>query len=107
MVNERRVLVVDGLSETGEVLKAVLEPRGHRVNRIRQATTSSDVMDEPNVVVLHDDNEEHWADVPRVVIGSARVPSRRNTQYLQNPFEYAELVAAVERFLSEPESAAA
>ena len=35
MTAKQRVLVVDGLSETEEVLRAVLEPRGLMVDRIR------------------------------------------------------------------------
>ncbi len=38
VLSEQHVLVVDGISETEEVLKTVLEPRGFHVNRILSST---------------------------------------------------------------------
>lgn len=114
MVNGRRVLLVDGLAETETVLKAVLEPRGHQVDRIRgdQRGKTLPINASPNVLVIHEDETsgdqarlEKWSRIPRVVIGSARVaePSSGNLQqqYLQKPFQYSELIQAIERLLEQ------
>jgi CheY-like chemotaxis protein len=109
----QRVLVVDGLSETGEVLKAVLEPRGVAVDRVRGHRHARAAAAPQIVVIDHDDCAEHephahpWADVPRVVIGSADMPADwhphqprpADEHYLRKPFEYGELVAAIEDLL--------
>jgi hypothetical protein len=69
------------------------------------------------VVIDHDDctaDESHagrWADVPRVVIGSADMPEDwqplasgpAGQHYLQKPFEYGALVAAIEDLLVQPD----
>lgn len=117
MRSGQRVLVVDGLSETGEVLKAVLEPRGLVVDRVR-GHGGAVAAAAPQIVVLdHDDyaaDESHarrWADVPRVVIGSADMPEDwqprasgpAGQHYLQKPFEYGALVAAIEDLLVQPD----
>lgn len=114
MASGQRVLVVDGLSETEEVLRAVLEPRGLIVDRVRgyQNDHKPPGNGSPHVVVLHDgDTEaahtrlESWSDVPRVIIGSAHIPAPLGTshsacdQYLQKPFQYGELIQAIERLL--------
>ena len=109
MVTARRVLVVDGLSETEQVLKAVLEPRGLEVNRIRGSRNTEAQDDPPGVIVLHEDgpNPEvphpEWSDVPRVVIGPATGGNSENRllreERLQKPFQYGELIAAIERLL--------
>ena len=112
------VLVVDGLSETGEVLKAVLEPRGLVVDRIRgHRPPRSPVRTAPQVVVVDGDvfgereaRASGWADVPRVVIGSADMPDDWHPHqsgpagrcYLQKPFDYATLIEAIERLLCRP-----
>lgn len=110
MVSGRRVLVVDGLEETEQVLRAVLEPRGHEVSRVQVGGVDESRCERraPSVVVLHDDRSpesrlalEKWGRVPHVVIGSADLPSISDGsgQYLRNPFQYRELIQAVERLL--------
>jgi CheY-like chemotaxis protein len=118
----QRVLVVDGLSETGEVLKAVLGPRGLVVDHVRgnHPATAHAGPAAPLVVVIDGDefpgghaHDSGWADVPRVVIGSADMPPDWQpdqpfapARYLQKPFEYAELIQAVEHLLARPAAAA-
>lgn len=116
MVSGQRVLVVDGLAETEQVLKAVLEPRGLHVDRVRRGTPPLSCTEEPkkrapvaarpNVLVLHEDVEDaggldQWGQIPRVIIGSMRVPERSDSgEYLPHPFQYRELIGAIERLLS-------
>lgn len=115
MVSGQRVLVVDGLSETEEVLRAVLEPRGLRVERVRtnehREEKSSD--EPPRVVVIHIDEahrsrnaaDRNWADVPRVVIGSGDLGEADDLggprQFLQKPFQYRELIQAIDSLLAD------
>lgn len=109
----QHVVVVDGISETAQVLRAVLEPRGMQVNRVLSYTlTESDAQDHPALVIVHEDESPasaaddvlppRWSGTPRVVIGSAELLTEtgdgRRT-YLQKPFQYGELVRAVERLL--------
>lgn len=116
VVSGQRVLVVDGLAETEQVLKAVLEPRGLHVDRVRRGTPSLSGPDEPkkrapaaarpNVLVLHEDQSDvggldQWGQVPRVVIGSMQMAeSSESGEYLPHPFQYRELIGAIERLLS-------
>jgi CheY-like chemotaxis protein len=121
------VLVVDGLPETTAVLKAVLEPRGLHVERLRSAdpprraerprTTHADRSDEeadPAVVVLHADAEcaasrlpaTQWAGTPRVIIGTieANETAARpapGTCLLPHPFDYRDLLGAIDRLLGD------
>jgi CheY-like chemotaxis protein len=117
VVKGQRVVVVDGLAETAQVLKAVLEPRGLQVERISRdrATGPLRLPKAPHVVVLHEDDaagwrgySEPWPEIPRVVIGSAEIPARPShsgqQQYLAKPFQYRELIQAIERLLVEPEN---
>ena len=111
MSSGQRVLVIDGLSETEEVLKAVFEPRGLQVDRIRSDAESPLVpcRRRPDIVVLHADDEiaepsngDDWTSVPRIVIGSARLPATHDdppSRSLRNPFHYGELIQAIERLL--------
>ncbi len=102
------ILVVDGLSETTEVLKAVFEPRGHEVRRVRR-TQSSESAARPGVIVWHDDADAESAPldsslhgVPRVLIGKARLSdTSRNTRRFAQPFDYGELLQAVEAALEQ------
>ena len=104
------ILVVNGLSETTEVLKAVFEPRGHEVRRVRRTQLAEPAV-RPGVVVWHDDPESDAEtipldsslhDVPRVLIGKARLSdSSRGTQRFAQPFEYGELLQAVEAALEQ------
>lgn len=109
----RRVLVVDGLTETEEVLKAVLEPRGWQVDRVRRHARTSDSPSrpKPHLVVLHahDDSscaepDGNWSSVPQIVIGSMQLdddPSEQtgDCRYFRNPFQYGELIQAIEQML--------
>ena len=116
MVNGQHVVVFDGLNETEEVLKAVLEPQGCRVNRIRQQ--HSDHLNSPNevpsIVVVHDDDADQfatrqpdWKQVPKVVIGSVSkantAKQSQSTRFLVQPFQYAELIDSIETLLNQPE----
>jgi hypothetical protein len=108
---KQRVLVVDGLSETEEVLRAVLEPRGLMVDRIRSA--ASDELAgkrRPSIMVLHVDEDpapsaapEGWQSVPRIVIGTAKLNDASEVSpehYLEQPFQYGELIRTIERLLA-------
>lgn len=115
MVNGQHVVVLDGLHETEEVLKAILEPRGCRVNRIRNPHSGALIAENelPSIVVLHDDDvskasatESGWNEVPKVVIGSVKTPatpqSDQSTRFLVQPFQYAELIDSIESLLNQP-----
>jgi DNA-binding NtrC family response regulator len=115
VVNGQHVVVLDGLHETEEVLKAVLEPQGCRVNRIRKPH-SGDLITEnelPSIVVMHDDDlpgtstaQTGWNEIPKVVIGSVKVASQQqtdqSTRFLAQPFQYAELIDSIESLLNQP-----
>lgn len=103
------ILVVGGLSETTEVLRAVFEPRGHAVDRVRQSQWPSG--GSPGVVVWHTSETEdaaaaeRFAGIPRVVIGRARVSEPTSeTRRLTQPFDYCELLNAIESLLSSAET---
>jgi CheY-like chemotaxis protein len=108
---KQRVLVVDGLSETEEVLRAVLEPRGLSVDRIRSAATEELAAKRPSVMVLHLDEDPAraaapagWQNVPRIVIGATKVNdacgASAREHYLEQPFQYGELIRTIERLLA-------
>jgi CheY-like chemotaxis protein len=122
---KQRVLVVDGLSETEEVLRAVLEPRGLSVDRIRSSVAENFSAERrPSVMVLHVDEEPPpaaapagWRDVPRIFIGTARFGAGKldgppntgspklggcdaDAHYLEQPFQYGELIRTIERLLA-------
>ena len=116
LVNQTSVMLVDGLTETEEVLKGVLEPRGTQVTRVRstRSTFSTASQGVPSVVVVHESERSTgltfrqrtvsapWDDVPRVVIGQTHANSssaKQGCRYLTQPFEYAELVTAIESLL--------
>jgi DNA-binding response OmpR family regulator len=113
----QRVLVVDGLAETEEVLRAVLEPKGLEVDRIRGAETAEfprgklAAQRRPSVVVLHVEDgsaqiptSDGWQNVPRILIGSTKAtgPSRLSglEHHLEKPFQYGELIRTIERLLA-------
>lgn len=106
----QRVLVIDGPTETEEVLRAVLEPRGLEVNRVRAHAPHAVPSNPASLVVLHEDDwpaDRHsgaWENVPRVIIGSAAVPDSSDGEacYLQKPYHYGELIRAIERLLATP-----
>ena len=100
------ILVVDGLSETTEVLKAVFEPRGHSVNRVRQTQLDVSPPPRPSVVVWHANESgdglspPRFASVPQIVIGKTRVlESSHTTQQILQPFHYGDLLQAIESVL--------
>ncbi|MFK7778020.1 MAG: hypothetical protein QM501_07815 [Gimesia sp.] len=112
VVNGQSVVVFDGLNETEQVLKAILEPQGCRVNRIRQRHSGDIIsVDEvPSVVVMHDDdasqypkNHPEWNNIPKILIGSVKkCPSSApdpSTRFLVQPFQYAELIDSIESLL--------
>jgi len=118
--NRDQVLVVDEMSDTADVLRAVLEPRGLSVNRVRRYEPPELPIPDPRpaVVVLDADAQEApaaqaWHNVPLVVIGQVRItespvadapgaPAQRH--FLQKPFQFAELVQAVERMIARQRS---
>lgn len=106
VINTPRVLVVDGLSETETVLKAVLEPAGTRVERCRSSAEPF-VGTPPEVMVLDLDDqhcaESAWPDVPRVLLTSVPVEaSTGHARFLEKPFHYPELVRLVQSLLDLP-----
>lgn len=117
MTNGQRVLVVDGPSETEEVLKAVLEPQGLEINRIRTHLPQNfQDARPPHLVILHAEPADEssaiaqtWPDVPRLIIGSITLSDgpRKSTnesapreEYLSLPFHYRDLIEAVESLLA-------
>jgi DNA-binding response OmpR family regulator len=107
----QRVLVVEGLAETEQVLRAVLEPRGLHVNRVRAMHSAHDEQrgETPRAAVLVIDADEPsagdlaaWDGAPRVILGTTSVPAwtAASDHFLQKPFHYGELIAAIERLLS-------
>jgi DNA-binding response OmpR family regulator len=118
--NRDRILVVDEISDTADVLQAVLEPRGVTVNRVRRWCETTCPADEnrPAVVVLDAESVPgagtptagDWQNVPQVIIGMIRpvapspdAASRPGVQrrYLQKPFQFAELIQAIESLISQ------
>lgn len=118
MVNGQNIVVFEGLNETADVLKAVLEPQGCRVNRMRlpHSDDSLDTQKEvPSIIVVRDDDSSDstakqlgWNQVPKVVIGSVKSPeesgSEQSTHFLVQPFHYAELIDSIESLLKQPHS---
>jgi CheY-like chemotaxis protein len=118
VLKRERVLVVDEISDTAEVLQAVLEPRGVIVNRVcrwGQAAMTS-VEDRPAVVVCDAESLAaqalpaggNWHGVPQIIIGTirrngsyAQDPTAPDVErrYLQKPFQYAELLQAIETLI--------
>lgn len=114
MLNGQRVLVVDGSSETQEVLSTVFGPRGTQVERVphRNRVVATPTQ-QPDVVVIDMETAQvggcganAWDGVPQVIIGAADVSppdSPRDNDshcYLEKPFRYPELIQAVERLLA-------
>ena len=108
----QRVLVVDGLAETEEVLRAVLEPRGLEVDRVR-GSVAREIASQarPSLVVLHVEEgplppfpEKSWDDVPRILIGATHAADRPRSpageHYLEKPFQYGELIRTIEQLLA-------
>lgn len=104
----QRVLVVDQVSDTADVLRAVLEPQGVAVDAHRRPGPRSET--KPSVVVI--DAEQHspaalaagsWADIPQIILGTLRIddPSPdAGREILRKPFHFAELISAIERLIA-------
>ncbi|MBI1345754.1 hypothetical protein GC163_05650 [bacterium] len=112
MTTSCHVLVIDGSSDTADVLQAVLEPRGAIVQRTRRqvfAQTNSRPADADVVVLDMDDpanaavlGSEALGHARQIRIGSDRVMvADSQTRFLQKPFQYPELVQAVEELLAD------
>ena len=115
-----RVVVVDHSTETADVLQAVFAPRGVQVERRRSPARRPGAPRDAEVFVL---DEECVAPPPslsppapemrnRVVLGSPASPpaagpaAATSANYLPKPFQYAELIRAVETLLAEREAQA-
>jgi CheY-like chemotaxis protein len=102
------VLVIDGPSETATVLKAVLEPHGAIVDRTRSHVAGNrfQTAEQPDVVVVDIDGPTAsfapvWSETPHVLVGATRTPlAGRTSRFLQKPFEFPELVQAVQDLLA-------
>ena len=114
MIHGQHVLVMDGLSETEDVLKAVFEPRGLQVHRVCGNGNCEPVQtaNPPSLVVIHSEELQNrprevkrFKNVPRVIIGTADLPASQNLAdgdyYLKQPFQYQELIQAIERLLDQ------
>ena len=114
VIHGQHVLVMDGLSETEDVLKAVFEPRGLQVRRVcgKGDCDSVPTANPPSLIVIHSEElqnrpqaAERFNNVPRVIIGTADLPQTHSRetgeQYLKQPFQYQELIQAIERLLDQ------
>ena len=118
MSHRERVLVVDDVSDTADVLRAVLEPRGLSINRVRRIGRSGETIDSlpPAVLVLDVESLDGaapleisgWRSVPQVIIGTVRsgpgaqqLSDDAGRRYLQKPFQFAELVQAIESLIAQ------
>ena len=108
MSHGQRVLVVDGVSEIRDVLEAVLTPRGLQIEWIRSSVHATNTPDRPDIVVIDaeaapaDSRQTTWEGVPQVIIGTrprSAATGDRCRQYLPKPFQYGELIQAIERLL--------
>lgn len=111
-MTEASVLIVDGVSETPDVLRAVFEPRGTMVRRIR-GTVSMTLDAAPDVVVIDLDEQadpslarQAWPCARQVLISSELMAtSPDGPRFLEKPFEYPELVHLIEELLALPRCA--
>lgn len=105
------VLLVEGPSETRDVLEAVLGPRGGRVERIRR--NAAPLGKCPDVLVL--DLSEETCDselpegceaAPRVIIGAAEVDNASQSERrIAHPFHYRDLIEQIESLLEQRRAA--
>lgn len=106
MSHRQEVVVVDGLPETTQVLRAVLEPRGLHVSRrtSRQVPLESSAKSS-RVLVLHDATDP-VIDGPCVVVGRIVNPTdvENDSRSLPLPFHYADLIAAIDAVMEPPEA---
>ncbi len=123
MSNRECILVVDEVSDTAEVLQAVLEPRGVTVNRVARwcQTETPTAENRPAVVVFDAESldggapagQSNWQGVPQIIIGTMRVAGSSDRSdavgdessrcYLQKPFQFSELVQAIEMVIARGE----
>jgi DNA-binding response OmpR family regulator len=116
--NRECVLVVDEIPDTAEVLEAVFASRGLTVNRVRHLDSAfpPTLANRPALIVVDVEScatspaRGDWQDVPQVIIGTFRTaqeaddappgeaPERR---YLQKPFQFAELIQAIEALIAD------
>lgn len=104
MSHRPKVVVVDGLRETTEVLRAVLEPQGVDVTRGTSRQTLNTTTDENRVLVLHEDART-TVDGPRVIVGRispADGSQETDRRTLSQPFQYADLIAAIDAIVVRP-----
>jgi CheY-like chemotaxis protein len=105
-VTPRSVLVIDGSTDTDAVLRAVLEPRGARVRRTRSHLPNANAAPRPDVVVIDLDHAtdaaaRDWASTPQVLLSSQQVTlTDANSRFLEKPFDFPELIRAVEDLLA-------
>lgn len=116
MIREHRLVVVDQFSDTADVLRAVFEPRGIEVERRRRPVAVEPGYSSPELLVVDEDSvpsadstPAQWPAGPRVIIGSARLPQATSqgdhpAAYLSKPFEYPELIRAIEQLLQPTDS---
>lgn len=124
MSNRERVLVIDEISDTAEVLQAVLEPRGLAVNRVRRFDPSryATIDSRPTIVVFDAESSGTeslatanattwggWTNIPQVIIGTVKgsdsdtgkpTAGTARRHYLQKPFQYSELIQAIELLIA-------
>jgi DNA-binding response OmpR family regulator len=122
---------VDDVSDTAEVLQAVLEPRGVTVNRIGRWGLYELTANEnrPDVLILDAESlaghgapsGADWQGVPQIIIGTiqplkdvgagsdlaesgATEPDRDGVhrRYFDKPFQFAELLHAIESLMRSP-----
>ncbi len=117
MEKSRHLLVLDEHHETEEVLRAIFEPAGTSVTRVRswQHLQKCKPEQSETVLVLHCDQSlqthpqaNNFSDIPRVIIGrtetqnsekaSSDQPSSRTTQehQLEDLFEFKDLLQAID-----------
>ena len=120
MSNRECVLVVDEIPDTAEVLEAVLASRGLTVNRVRHLDSAfpPTLANRPALIVVDVEScssaNAHachdWQSIPQVIIGTIPAPQvagdvppsgTPERRYLQKPFQFAELIQAIEALIAD------
>ena len=116
LLPRRRVLVVDPLDETPEVLRAALIDRGVDVVSTRNSARGLALarQSQPNLIVLdlecdassaalarHYASESASSTTPLLILGTAKQGSAGlpNCQFLAKPYHYAPLIRKIEELL--------
>ncbi len=107
MAAPQNVLIIDGPTETEEVVRAIFEPRGLQVGRMDSTEPHAAEPQQPTVLVLHSHRQptpNRWAHVPCIVIGRFSPAGRSHTpsRCLSDPYDYADLIAAIDELLVGP-----